>query len=235
MQTRLDPPHLTIAIVEDHADLRELFVDFLSSMGHHVMGFAIAEDLDPYLQQHTPDLMILDLNLPGENGYSIAQRMRAAHPEMHILMLTARAAAEDRIQGYVSGADNYLTKPVSPSELAVVVGNITRRLKPERNAVGQLNIHSASLLLTGPAGSATLMPPELLLLKSLAEAPQKQLAYWQLQELLQLEFNEKSKASLEVRVSRLKKKLHTVGAAQPALKALWKEGYRLCMPIRILP
>lgn len=225
---------LTIAIVEDHADLRELFVDFLSSMGHDVMGFAIADDLDPYLRHQTPDLLILDLNLPGENGYSIARRMRAAHPDMHILMLTARSAAEDRIQGYVSGADNYLTKPVSPSELAVVVQNITRRLKTVRQSAVHISVNTVCLELSGPAGNLTLMPPEMLLLKGLAQAPQQQLAYWRLQELLQLEMSEKSKASLEVRVSRLKKKLHTVGAPQPAIKSLWKEGYRLCVPVQLL-
>lgn len=228
-----EPFALKIAIVEDHADLRELFVDFLTGRGHDVIGFAIADDLDDHLSQGTPDLMILDLNLPGEDGYSIAQRMRAAHPDMHILMLTARNAVEDRIRGYVSGADNYLTKPVLPQELAIVVNSIARRLQHVRRQAVQLSVDTVSLELSGPAGSLTLTPPEMLLLKSLAEAPDHQLAYWRLLTLLQLELNNKSKSALEVRISRLKKKLHAVGSPEPAIKSLWKDGYRLCVPVRL--
>ncbi|MBK5914430.1 response regulator transcription factor [Rhodocyclus purpureus] len=234
MRTEIEQVGLTIAIVEDHADLRDLFVDFLSDMGHVVSGFALADDLDDYLACKTPDLIVLDLNLPGEDGYSIASRMRAAHPGLHILMLTARSAVEDRIRGYVSGADIYLTKPITPPELAVVVNNIMRRVRNGREQAIQVTVTPVSLALAGPAGSLTLTPPEMLLLKSLAEAPERQLPYWRLQELLQLEADEKSKASLEVRVSRLKKKLHTVGCPEPAIKSLWKEGYRLCVPVRIV-
>lgn len=233
MQTDHAPFALKIVIVEDHADLRGLFVDFLVGKGHDVVGFAMADDLDEHLSRGTPDLMILDLNLPGEDGYSIARRMRAAHPDMHILMLTARNAVEDRIRGYVSGADNYLTKPVLPEELAIVVDSIARRMSHARGQAVQISFDTVCMELSGPAGNLTLTPPEMLVLKSLAEAPDNQLAYWRLLTLLQLELNDKSKSALEVRMSRLKKKLQTVGAPEPAIKSLWKEGYRLCVPVRL--
>ena len=80
----------------------------------------------------------------------------------------------------------------------------------------------------------TLTPPEVLLLKNLAEAPGCKLAYWRMLELLQMELDDNGKGALEVRVSRLKKKMHEVGAPEPAIKSLWKEGYQLCLPVQLL-
>ncbi len=223
---------LKIAVVEDHDDLRELFVSFVGGMGHQVVGCALADELDEYLGSETPDLLILDLNLPGEDGYSIARRIRAAHPGMYILMLTARAAIADRMRGYVDGADIYLTKPVSPHELAIVVENIERRLAHTLDQGCQLSVNTGSLELRGPISSQVLMPQEFQLLKGLAEAPERQLPYCRLLEILELKLDDKGKHTLEVRISRLKKKLHAVGGDQPAIKSIWKEGYRLCVAVR---
>ena len=226
---------LKIAIVEDHVDLRELFVDFLTEKGHDVSGFDCADDLDERLAGETVDLLILDINLPGEDGYSISKRLRAANHGMHILMLTARTAVADRIKGYVNGADNYLTKPVAPSELAIVVDSIMRRVVEARDRMEHVTVDTARLQLNGPIGSVTLTPPEVLLLKNLAEAPGCKLTYWRMQELLQKEADNVGKAALEVRISRLKKKMHEVGAPDPAIKSLWKDGYQLCLPVHLLP
>lgn len=223
---------LKIAVVEDHEDLRELFVDFIAGMGHRVFGCSLAEELDEHLGTETPDLIILDLNLPGEDGYSIARRIRAAHPGMYILMLTARAAIADRMRGYVDGADIYLTKPVSPHELAIVVENIERRLAHTLDQGCRLSVNTSSLELRGPISSQVLMPQEFQLLKGLAEAPERQLPYCRLLEILELKLDDKGKHTLEVRISRLKKKLHAVGGDQPAIKSIWKEGYRLCVAVR---
>jgi DNA-binding response OmpR family regulator len=225
---------LQILMVEDHEDLREMFIEFLGRMGHAVIGCSVAEELDEHLTIKMPDLLILDLILPGEDGYSIAKRIRQAHPDLYILMLTARTAIVDRVQGYVCGADIYLTKPVDPEELAVVVGNIARRLRSEQQGCDQLCIDTNSLELSGPDGTQVLMPVELKLIKCLAEANEQQLPYWRLHEILELEIDEKGKHALEARISRLKKKLHSVGSEKPALKSIWKEGYRLCTGVRFL-
>ncbi len=224
---------LKIAVVEDHADLRELFIDRLRDAGHAVAGFSCADELDEHLAGESIDLIVLDLNLPGEDGFSIAQRLRGAHPTLAILMLTARTAVEDRIRGYTSGADLYLAKPVSLPEFMAAVGSIARRVEAASTAVPHLHLDPARQLVAGERGELGLMPPEVALLKALAEAPGHKLDYWRLQELLQLEPDDKGKAALEVRISRLKKKLHEVGVADPAIKSLWKEGYQLCVPVRM--
>jgi DNA-binding response OmpR family regulator len=218
---------LKIAIVEDHVDLRELFVDFLTEKGHEVQGFGCADDLDDLMAGETFDLLILDLNLPGEDGYSIAKRHRAAHRDLHIIILTARTAVADRIKGYD------LTKPVSPSELAIVVESVMRRVSSARMNVVELVVNNANLQLTGPDGTLELTPPEMIIVKNLAKAPGCKLTYWRLSELLQIDLDEKGKAALEVRISRLKKKMHEIGAPEPAIKSLWKEGYQLSLPVRI--
>ncbi len=108
---------LKVVVVEDQADLREVIVAFLGKQAHDVRGFDCADDLDEHLAKDWVDVLILDLNLPGEDGYSISERLRNAHPDIYIIMLTARTAVEDRVKGYASGADIYLDKPVSPIEL----------------------------------------------------------------------------------------------------------------------
>jgi len=224
---------LKIALVEDHVDLRDLFVAFLSAQSHDVAGFCCAEDLDDHLADKGVDLMILDLNLPGEDGFSIAQRMRSVHPDMHIIMLTARTAVADRIKGYASGADLYLSKPVSPAELGAAVGSVARRVFNETNRRGSIKLDTVRLILRGDKSEIAIGRNDLVLLKSLAEAPGQKLDYWRLLELLNLDSDDKGKNALEVRISRLKKKMADAGAPEPAIKSLWKEGYQLCTAVSL--
>ena len=227
------PASLKIAIVEDHADLRELFVDYLSAQSHDVAGFCCADDLDDHLAGQDVDLLILDLNLPGEDGFSIARRLRHAHPDLHILMVTARTAVEERIKGYASGADLYLSKPVTPAELAAAVGSVARRVADAANRHSKLMLDTVRLVLRSDRAEVALSKADVALIKSLAEAPGRKLEYWRLMELLDLEPDNKGKSALEVRISRLKTKMAEVGAPDPAIKSLWKEGYQLCVVVQI--
>ena len=227
------PASLKIAVVEDHEDLRELFVDFLKLQSHDVAGFCCADDLDEHLVGKDVDLLILDLNLPGEDGFSIARRLRHAHPDLHIIMVTARTAVEERIKGYASGADLYLSKPVSPAELGAAVGSVVRRVADAANRRTTLMLDTVRLVLHGNQAEVALGKGDAMLLKSLAEAPGRKLEYWRLMELLDLALDDKGKSSLEVRISRLKKKMAEAGAPDPAIKSLWKEGYQLCAAVHI--
>lgn len=119
---------MNIIIVEDHDALREVTVSALQEMGHKVRGVACAEALNEKLRLCIPHILILDLNLPGEDGISLANRVRQIHPEIGIIMVTARKELNDRIAGYESGADIYLTKPTSLEELAVAIQALSRRI-----------------------------------------------------------------------------------------------------------
>jgi len=225
---------LKIAVVEDHADLREILVAYLTQLKHDVRGFDCAEDMDEQLASDWVDLMILDINLPGEDGYSIAERLRNAHPDLYIIMLTARAAVEDRIRGYASGADIYLAKPVSPIELGATVSGVARRVHAQRAAQPALQLNFSTLTLYGAGKEFPLSAADALVLKALAEAPGRRLEYWRLLELVHSELDEGGKAALEVRISRLKRKLLDAGAGKPAIKSLWKEGYVLSVPLVVV-
>ena len=225
---------IKIAFVEDHRALRDLLSEQLSSQGYQVGSFSCAEELDDYFIHQTADLLILDVNLPGENGFSIAQRYRAAYPEIHIIMLTVRDASAERVTGYGCGADLYIAKPVSPEELCAAVASIERRVRHRDHTEVRPQMNLQRLSLRWQDVELTLTQVEAVLLKGLIEAADNRLDYWRMIELLGMEVTEKSKGTLVVYVHRLNRKLSTLGLTDPAIRSLWKEGYQLTQRISLL-
>lgn len=117
-----------IAVVEDEAPLRTDLVEYLSACGHDVGGCADGKELDRLLDERPIDIIILDINLPGEGGFSIAGRLRS-HSEVGIIMLTARGLNVDRVVGLEVGADVYMVKPVELRELEAQVRTLARRMR----------------------------------------------------------------------------------------------------------
>jgi DNA-binding response OmpR family regulator len=219
-------PQFQIAIAEDHKALREVFVDYLKNEGYTVFGASCAEDLDELYATQPVHLLILDINLPGEDGISIASRYRKANPNIFIIMLTVKASIQDRIAGYDAGADIYLPKPVSAEELGAAVGSVARRiLDPVKKNCPSLSFSKRTL--TKDLQKVALSEIEAKLLKGLVNSPGSSMEYWQLLELIDREPSEKDKNALGVYIHRLCKKLEQVGLADPAIKSLWKKGYQL--------
>jgi DNA-binding response OmpR family regulator len=108
--------------------MREYLVTGLQAFGLRVAGAAHGEALDAAMAESEPDLVILDIGLPGEDGFTIAARLRRERPRLGIIMLTARDGLEDRIKGLDGGADLYFAKPVDLRELAAAIGSLHRRL-----------------------------------------------------------------------------------------------------------
>lgn len=216
-----------IAIVEDHKALREIFVDNLQSQGYLVFGASSAEDLDEFYVSQPVHLLILDINLPGEDGISIAKRYRKANPNISVIMLTVKATANDRIAGYDAGADIYLPKPVSADELGAAVGSIARRVLKYASDQGYPSLSISKRIITKDLTKVSLSELEAKLLKGLINAPHSSLEYWQLLELIDREVTDKDKATLGVYIHRLCKKLEQVGMPNPAIRSLWKRGYQL--------
>ena len=119
---------MNILVIEDHEALREVTLSALGEMGHKARGISSAEALPAELESCVPHILILDLNLPGEDGISLAGRLRRMRPEIGIIMVTARIELSDKISGYESGADIYLTKPTSLEELTAAVYALSRRI-----------------------------------------------------------------------------------------------------------
>ncbi|KIL99959.1 TorCAD operon transcriptional regulatory protein TorR [Paramagnetospirillum magnetotacticum MS-1] len=125
-----------IAVVEDEAPLRADLVEYLSACGHDVIGCGDGKELDRALDERSVEIIILDINLPGEGGFSIAGRLRS-HSDVGIIMLTARGLNVDRVVGLEVGADVYMVKPVELRELEAQVRTLARRMRVSQPAPSQ--------------------------------------------------------------------------------------------------
>lgn len=212
--------------------LRDATIALLHKNGHDARGVRCAEEVDDLRGMSLPDLYVIDLGLPGEDGLSLARRLRQARPSVGIIMATARTLIDDRVAGYQSGADIYLPKPVDPVELLAAIHALSNRIKP---AVSEhaLQLDVQRLRLRGPVGEVTLTATEARLLTALAQVNLQTLERWQIAVHLKLDDGEGQRASLDVRMSQLRKKLRDAGAGEPCLQSIRNHGYRLCLPISI--
>ncbi|MCB5185901.1 response regulator transcription factor [Methylobacillus gramineus] len=226
---------LNIIVVEDHDALREVTVNALRHKGHHVIGLDSAEALPEQKDIGSIDMMLIDINLPGESGLSLTQRIRHIYPDIGIIIISANQLANHKMQGYDCGADIYLTKPASLEEISAAIQALSRRLKPQATESLGIKLHLQSLTLKKHERSVTINQHESMLLLALLRTPEHRLETWQLLELLSHDQLEYSKASLEVLIVRLRKKLvsldSTVGNP---IRSIRNYGYQLCEPMTII-
>lgn len=225
---------LNIVVVEDHDSLRAVTVDMLRQHGHRVVGLACAEDIDDAAGGALADIFLIDLNLPGEDGISLARRIRRAQPDVGVIMVTARDQSHDKTLGYESGADIYVSKPAAPAELLAAVNALARRLKPElAPSAASLSLDVLKLDLHGPAAEISVTQAESAILMALARAPGQRLEYWQIAEVLGQAPEALSKSSLDVKIHRLRKKIVQAGGGEAAIKAIRLHGYQLCAKLLV--
>jgi two-component system phosphate regulon response regulator PhoB len=123
----------TVLVVEDEPQIQELVAVNLEHQGHRVVRAASAEEAEAAIRSELPDVLVLDWMLPGESGLAFARRLRgdARTRDLPILMLTARAMEADKLSGLEAGADDFITKPFSPKELAARIKAVLRRRAPQ--------------------------------------------------------------------------------------------------------
>ena len=124
-----------IVMVDDEEDLREPVAEYLREQGLEVDEAGGGAELDVLLAKRPPALIVLDVTMPIEDGFSIARRLRADHGNIGIVMLTARRDVIDRVVGLELGADDYIMKPFEPRELLARIRSVLRRLTAERAAI----------------------------------------------------------------------------------------------------
>ncbi|MEI6874952.1 MAG: response regulator transcription factor, partial [Spirochaetota bacterium] len=122
-------PKLRVIFVEDEEELREVLVAVHSRFGHDARGCGDGASLDRLLADYPADVIVLDLNLPGEDGISISRRIRAGS-NCGIIMMTSRGQLTERLKGFECGADIYFVKPIEPVELNAAIESLARRLVP---------------------------------------------------------------------------------------------------------
>lgn len=223
---------LSVVVIEDHDVLRELLVEQLRARGHEVHAAPDAESIDDELAHVHPDAYVIDVGLPGEDGLSLARRLRASSAEVGIVVVSGHTSIEDRVAGYAAGADVYLTKPIAFDELEAVLHATARRHRLERPS--DLRLELDALELHGPAGQVRLTPGQAALLAALARAPGRQLETWQVIERLGRSPDAFRKPALEVALARLRERFEVVGAARDALHAVRGVGYRLAVAVRVV-
>ncbi|NLX16712.1 MAG: response regulator transcription factor [Ramlibacter sp.] len=230
------PDVLEIIVVEDHRLLRDELVDYLSSPDWHVRGVSSGRELDAAMLVQPADVLVLDLNLPQEDGISITRRIRKAFPHIGIIMLTARGDQADRALGYGSGADVYLTKPTHVGELESVLFNLSCRIRPREDAL--LKLSENLLRLSHADGrSVTLTNSEYRVLRLLVGTSGQELGYTPLCELLYPDEDGQgqTRQRLAVLMTRLRQKVQEELGVEQCVKSVRGQGYRLTVPVRLEP
>jgi two-component system phosphate regulon response regulator OmpR len=226
---------IQLIVVDDEPDLRAMIAEYLGRHGFAVRTAADGAALDACLAQRMPDLIILDVNMPGENGFSIARRIRAGG-EVPLLMLTAADEIVDRVVGLELGADDYMTKPFDPRELRARIQTILRRARPKTSATpeaaaervrfGDLILDLDARSLTRPDGETLeLTAMEFDLLAAFARNPNKVLTRERLLTLAHQRDGDVFDRSIDVRITRLRRKVERDPTHPALIKTLRGAGY----------
>ncbi len=223
-------PVTSILLVEDDLRLAELVSRYLESNGFRVGIATRGDEVLGKVELDPPDLIILDLGLPGEDGFTICRQLRLGHAAP-ILILTARDSDIDHVLGLELGADDYVVKPVEPRVLLARIGALLRRSRPpartERKTLqfGRLmiNMTSRSVHLDGQAISLSGNEFDLLLYLA-SHAGQIQSRETLFKDLFKREYDGMDRM-LDIRISRLRRKLGDEAETAERIKTVWGQGY----------
>ena len=224
-----------ILVVEDDPRLRALLQRYLGENGFRVTAAEHAAEAREKLRFLQPDLMVLDVTMPGESGLSLTESLRREKQEVPILLLTARGAPEDRIAGFEAGADDYLAKPFEAKELLLRIRALLRRAaQPPPPAhvagggpvqLGALSFDTGRGELRGPAGIVRLTGGEASLLTALARRPNEVLGREDI--AAALDMDDAGERAIDVQVTRLRRKIEVDPREPRFLHTVRGRGYTL--------
>jgi DNA-binding response OmpR family regulator len=227
------PRQEPILIVDDDLGLRELLTDYLRREGFEVAAVADGAAMDRWLTEHTAELVILDVMLPGEDGLSVARRLRSAGT-IPIVMLSARGDEVDRIVGLEVGADDYLPKPFNPRELLARIRAVLRRhaaapggemATPRPLCFGPFALDCDAQCLRRDGVDVGLTTGEFNLLRIFAEHPNRVMDRDRLLDLLKGYERSPFDRSVDVLVARLRAKIEDTTKDPRYIRTVWGQGY----------
>jgi two-component system phosphate regulon response regulator OmpR len=221
-----------ILVVEDDARLRDRLARYLTGEGFRVTAAQDAAEARARMRGVSPDLLVLDVMMPGESGLDLTRSLREEQGhDLPVLMLTARGAPEDRIAGFEAGADDYLPKPFEPRELVLRIRALLRRAPaPAPVPSGPVRIGTASFdldrgELLGPGGPIRLTGGEAALLTALATRPGEILSREDI--AVALGTDDAGERAVDVQVTRLRRKIETDPREPRFLHTVRGRGYVL--------
>jgi DNA-binding response OmpR family regulator len=224
----------TVLVVDDEPTIREVVVRYLRRDGFQTLEAADGERARELVETGKPNLVVLDVMLPGTDGLSLCRWIRS-RSSLPVILLTARGDEVDRIVGLELGADDYVTKPFSPRELAARVRTVLRRSGPEapreeRLSVGELVIDAATREVTNGDAPVQLTAKEFDLLWFLASHPRRVFSRDQLMSRVWGYEAAFDTGTVTVHVRRLREKIESDPSKPRLLETVWGVGYRLSPP-----
>jgi DNA-binding response OmpR family regulator len=223
----------TVLVVDDEPLVCDVVARYLERDGHRVVTAGDGEQARELIERETPSLVLLDVMLPGQtDGLDLCRWIRSSS-ELPVILLTARVEEADRIVGLELGADDYVTKPFSPRELAVRVKTVLRRARaaeppPDRLSVGLLELDAARHEVRRDGEPLSLTAKEFDLLWFLASNPNRVFSRDQLMHRVWGYSAALDTGTVTVHVHRLREKLERDPAHPELLETVWGVGYRLC-------
>jgi DNA-binding response OmpR family regulator len=230
----------TVLLVDDEPELRALLAEYFGRNGFEVLQAEDAAAARARVAERVPDVAVLDINMPGENGLSLARALREAHPRLGVLMLTTAGEAIDRIVGLEVGADDYVAKPFELRELLARVRAVLRRLQvtaapataepgpasDERVPFGACQLHLGERKLFGADGAEIdITAAEFDLLALFARHPNRPLNRDQIMEQAHNRGWDVFDRSIDLRVMRLRRKVERNPDKPEVIKTVRNVGY----------
>lgn len=221
-----------ILIVEDEKPIREFMTIVLGREDFHVLQAVSGEEALAMLQDHEVDLMVLDIRLPGIDGFEVCRRVREDYPGIAIIMVTAKSQDLDKIMGLELGADDYIIKPFNVYELIARIRAVLRRIRqsqPEKSKViidGQIEISPASHTVHKDDQIIELTPREFDLLVTLAQHPGVVLNRDRLLDMVWEEDYFGDTKTVDVHIRRLREKIEDDPSDPVYIETVWGIGYK---------
>jgi len=232
-----EPPH--IVVVEDEATQRQLLVEYLGRQNYRVSGVDGGIALRRLVERELPALVLLDIGLPGEDGFVLARWLREKSGRVGIIMVTAASDTVDRVVGLETGADDYIAKPVELRELLARVKSVLRRSGaaaaplpsgPQVRMGRRVLDLERRVLLGGDGTEESLAASEFDLLKVLAENPNRPLERAWLMEVTSHRELDSFDRAIDQRMTRLRRKIEHDPAHPDAIRTVRGVGYMFVPP-----
>ncbi len=220
----------TVLVVDDEPIVRDVVVRYLRRDGYETREAATGDEARAILEASPPELVVLDVMLPGTDGLELCRWIRS-RSELPVIMLTARGEEADRIVGLELGADDYVTKPFSPRELAVRVRNVLRRTRsveptPDLVGFGTVEIDASAREVRRDGQSLRLTLKEFDLLWFLVSHPRRVFSRDQLMDRVWGYKSALDTGTVTVHVRRLREKIEEDPSCPRFLETIWGVGYR---------
>lgn len=227
----MDNENIKVLIVEDEESIRRFISINLIRNNFEVLEADTGELGVKLVKEKKPDVVVLDIMLPGIDGYKVCEEIRKIIPDLIIIMLTAKSQDMDKIMGLELGADDYMVKPFNPLELVARIRAILRRVKKNDNS-GLLKIRNLSMDLNSKKfykndKEIELTPTEFSIMKLFMKNPEKAFSRNEILNLIWGENYFGDLKTVDVHVRRLREKIEDDASIPQIIETIWGTGYRL--------